>query len=145
MDVTKLKIKKLVRDYIKTRSNIYFGEIYKRSVDDVYRFVYSRTGDKSVSEDITSEVFITLIDVIDKYNFKVKFTTFVYGIAFNKIRQHWQKNKKTFEIFEETNESDDIINNEYAIDSDVLENIEKKEVQIDEVIKPVKRNSRHAI
>jgi RNA polymerase sigma-70 factor (ECF subfamily) len=35
-----------------------FGQLYERSVDTVFRYVYVRTGDRHLSEDITSETFV---------------------------------------------------------------------------------------
>lgn len=65
--------------------------LYKAYAKDVYRFIYSRSGDKDNSEDILAETFITLNEVLDKYNGSSSIKTYIFGIALNKLRRHWQK------------------------------------------------------
>lgn len=63
-------------------------EVYRRTVDDVYRFVYSRCGSKEISEDIVSETYVTLFNILDRFDGNSKLKTFVIGIALNKIKQY---------------------------------------------------------
>lgn len=70
------------------------SSIYKENVDDLYRFVYSKTYNKHLTEDVVSDTFYTLLDVIDSYDeSKSKVRTFLFGIALNKLRQKWSSKK----------------------------------------------------
>lgn len=63
-------------------------------MDDLYRFVYSKTYNKHLTEDVVSDTFYTLLDVIDSYDeSKSKVRTFLFGIALNKLRQKWSSKK----------------------------------------------------
>jgi len=42
------------------------GAVYDRCFSDVYRFVYYRLGDEQAAEDISSDVFVRLLDAIKK-------------------------------------------------------------------------------
>lgn len=63
-------------------------------MDDLYRFVYSKTYNKHLTEDVVSDTFYTLLDVVDRYDeSKSKVRTFLFGIALNKLRQKWSSKK----------------------------------------------------
>jgi RNA polymerase sigma-70 factor, ECF subfamily len=42
------------------------GAVYDRYFEDVYRFVYYRLGDEQVAEDISSDVFVRLLEAVQK-------------------------------------------------------------------------------
>jgi RNA polymerase sigma-70 factor (ECF subfamily) len=42
------------------------GAVYDRYFEDVYRFVYYRLGDEQVAEDISSDVFVRLLEALQK-------------------------------------------------------------------------------
>lgn len=72
--------------------------LFNEYADDVYRFSYSKTQDRTVSEEIVSETFLTLVDVYDKYNGQGKIKSFIFGIALNKLRQYWYSKKENKNI-----------------------------------------------
>lgn len=47
-----------------------FGQIYDRYVDQVYRYVYVRTGNREAAEDITSETFLRALRRIDSFTWQ---------------------------------------------------------------------------
>lgn len=81
----------LVNQFCRLHDKSSFGEIYRRYIKDTYRFIYSRVGDKQGSEDIVSETFFTLIEVLSNFNNTSKLKTFIFGIASNKIKQYFDK------------------------------------------------------
>lgn len=92
-------MEKLVNRYIIEKRKEDFAEIYRQTFDDLYRFVLSKTNCKEVTEDVVSDTYFLLIDVIDKFDSKKsRFKTFLFGIALNKLRQKWSNDdsKKKF-------------------------------------------------
>ncbi len=85
----------LVDKFVSSKDKNYFGEIYRRYLKIIYKFVYIRVGDKTITEDIVADTFMVILDVIDNYDRKSKLSTFFCGIALNKIRQHWQKKNQS--------------------------------------------------
>lgn len=83
----------LVNNYLNGQSQQTFTLIYHKYHRAVYRFVFSRVGNVALSEDITSEVFFTLIKVLANYNGRSSLKTFILGIAFNKLKQALDQHK----------------------------------------------------
>lgn len=94
----------LVERYIKSKDKRDFALIFRKYSDQVYRFALSRCGNIQTSQEVVSDTFFTLLDLIDKYDDRSsKFETFLFGIALNKLRQRWDKEKvnKFFSLDEE--------------------------------------------
>ena len=85
--------KDLIDRYIKNSDQKAFGKIYHKHFDTTYRFVFSRVGNQTWTEDIVSETFISLSVVLKSYNGESKLQSFIIGIAINKIKQFWVKSK----------------------------------------------------
>lgn len=47
-----------------------FGQLYERSVETVYRYLYVRTGDRQLSEDLTSETFVRALRSIGSFRWQ---------------------------------------------------------------------------
>jgi RNA polymerase sigma-70 factor (ECF subfamily) len=84
----------LVEDYVENSSKEAFQEIFTRYFKYTYRYVFGRVGQKEACEDIVSETFLTLISVIKNFDNKAKLSTFIIGIAINKMRQHFANKSK---------------------------------------------------
>ena len=74
-----------------------YGELYKRYIDEIYRYLYYRVATNSQdAEDLTQEVFIKAWDVISKAkngNNKNNFRALVYKIAHNLSVDRWRTRK----------------------------------------------------
>jgi len=81
-----------------------FDIIYEKYVNKIYRFIYLKTTNKEVSEDIVSEVFLSVLDNIDSFKLDSdsNFNSWIYKIAYNKIIDFYKKDEKqkTFEIWD---------------------------------------------
>jgi RNA polymerase sigma-70 factor, ECF subfamily len=100
----------LVERFVKNNDEKAFSKIYEDNFEKVYRFIYARVGNKQVVEDLVSETFFTLLEVIKNYNGSSKLSTFIFGIAINKVRQYWQKREivKEVDLDEEYYAAEDI-------------------------------------
>ena len=80
-----------------------YGELYKRYLDEIYRYVYFRITNHLESEDLTQAVFIKAWDVIlNNQPKKSNFRALVYRIAHNLTVDRWRTQKKELS-FEEAN------------------------------------------
>ena len=74
-----------------------YGELYKRYLDEIYRYLYYRVAANSQdAEDLTQEVFIKAWNVISKAkngNNKNNFRALVYKIAHNLSVDRWRTRK----------------------------------------------------
>jgi len=94
------ELKSLVANHIKGDKKA-FTLIYKETVNKVFAFVYSRVGNKQWAEDIVSETYITLLDILQRFDESSKVETFIIGIANNKIKQYLSKLKELDNFNEE--------------------------------------------
>ena len=77
-----------------------FDGLYLLYADRVYRFLLARVGNVDAAEEITSEVFLRLIEKIDKYRISPKdnvsiFSAWLYRLAYNKMIDIIRKQKRT--------------------------------------------------
>lgn len=74
----------------------YFWELYDRYIDKIYKFIYLKTTDKELSEDLTSEVFLKALNKIDKFKQKEKatFKSWIYKIAYNLVIDYYRGKKE---------------------------------------------------
>jgi RNA polymerase sigma-70 factor (ECF subfamily) len=68
-----------------------FVEIYERYVDRIYAFVSRRAHDRSVAEDITSQVFEQALRSIGRFEWRgAPFSAWLYRMAANALADHWR-------------------------------------------------------
>ena len=66
------------------RDQAAFGALYERFVLQIYRYLYYRTGDRSVAEDLTEEVFFKAWRAIESFRWQGRpFLAWLYGLAHN--------------------------------------------------------------
>lgn len=80
------------------------GELYRLHVDVIYRYIWGRIRDESVTEDLTAQVFLKALEGLPNYEPTGKpFLAWLYSIAYARIVDHWRKQKRRVEVpLEET-------------------------------------------
>jgi RNA polymerase sigma-70 factor (ECF subfamily) len=75
----------------------YFSKIYDKYIDKIYKFVYLKTSNKEVAEDIVSDVFLSALNNIKSFRLdeNSSFNSWIYKIAYNKIIDFYKKNENT--------------------------------------------------
>lgn len=72
-----------------------FRPLYDRYYEPIFRYIYRRTSDESLSADLCSEVFFKAMQKLGGYEFKgVPFSAWLYRIASNEITQHFRNTQK---------------------------------------------------
>lgn len=67
------------------------GELYTRYSDRVYRYLYYRTSDRALAEDLTAEVFLRMVEGIGSYDQReIPFAAWLYRIARARLVDHWR-------------------------------------------------------
>ena len=76
-----------------------FGELYDRYVDVVYRYIYYRVGNATLSEDLTSETFMRALRRISSYTWQGRdFGAWLVTIARNLIADHFKSGRYRLEV-----------------------------------------------
>jgi len=69
-----------------------FAEIYDRHQPAVYRYVYYRVSDAATAEDLTSDVFVRLVEKIDRFTYRGRpLLAWLYTIARNLVTDHHRR------------------------------------------------------
>lgn len=73
-----------------------FGELYRLHQPTIYRFVYYRVGNTAAAEDLTSEVFVRLVERIDRFEMRGRpLLAWLYTIARNLVTDHYRREART--------------------------------------------------
>lgn len=80
-----------------------FGEIYRRYANRIYRYLLSKTGNVALAEDLTSQVFVRLIERIGQYTIAPRdniaiFSAWLYRIAHNLMIDEIRKQQRQANI-----------------------------------------------
>jgi len=72
-----------------------FSLLYHKYVDKLYRFIFHKVLHKETAEDLTSEIFVKILEKIHTYDHKKgAFSTWIFQIARNKIIDHFRSFKQ---------------------------------------------------
>ncbi len=76
----------------KRREPAALSELYQRHVDAIYRYIYYRVGDGATAEDLTAEVFMRVVESIDRYDdCGIPISAWLYRIAHARVYDHWRR------------------------------------------------------
>jgi len=78
-----------------------FGLLYKRRQSSIYRFALHMSGNTTVAEDVTQEVFMALIRDASRFDSaKGSVAGFLFGIARNHLRKRWEQDRRLVPLIE---------------------------------------------
>lgn len=69
-----------------------FAQLYREHVQQIYRYIYYRTRDQHLAEDLTADVFTKVIEGLSRYVDKGKpFIAWLYRIAHARVVDHYRR------------------------------------------------------
>lgn len=73
-----------------------FKYMYEKYFKRVFLFVYHRVGDKDISSDITSQVFLKALQRLNQYSFRgLPFSSWLFRIAVNECNDFFRRTKRS--------------------------------------------------
>ncbi len=82
------------------------GRLYDKYYGEIVRYIYHCTFDHTVTEDLTSNVFLAALRHIGRYKWRqIPFRAWLYRIATNEVRMHWRRQKRISAISLQPNSS----------------------------------------
>lgn len=75
-----------------------FGELYDFYLPKVYSFIYVKTMHREVAEDISSQVFLKLIENLESFKADTNFSAWVYAIARNTVTDYYRSRESSAEV-----------------------------------------------
>lgn len=89
---TKLDDDALVRDAITDPEA--FASLYRSYAAGVYKYIYGRVGNSHDAEDLTTQVFLQVLESLSAYQPHGKFTAWLFTIARRRAADHHRRNHK---------------------------------------------------
>ncbi len=71
-----------------------FGQLYEANYSVILNYIYRRTLNIAVAEDLTSNTFLKALHALPKYHHRAPFRAWLYRIATNEIRMYYRKKQK---------------------------------------------------
>lgn len=68
-----------------------WAQLYRQHFPMIYRRIKLLTGKMGVAEELSQEVFVQAMLHIAKFRGESKFSTWLFGIAHNLVRNHWRQ------------------------------------------------------
>jgi len=75
-----------------------FGDLYRRYVVRVYRYLFNHVGDSVEAEDLTAQVFISAWQGLSRYREQGSFAAWLFGIARHKVSDHFRHRRNHLSI-----------------------------------------------
>ena len=71
-----------------------FEPLYNKYYKQIFLFIFKRTADESLAEDLTSQVFFNAMTKLHQFKFQgAPFSSWLYRIAYNEILLHYRSEK----------------------------------------------------
>jgi len=119
-------IEKIIIEQVRQGNQHAFARIYKTYEEPIYRFIYFRVGGKEIAQDLTSEVFLKILDFLKNKETKIdNFRAFIYKTASNLVTDFYRLKKITVSLDE---------TREIFLPSNLEESVDKN-IQFEEIKK----------
>ena len=66
-------------------------DAYQRNIELIYRFIYSRVGNREDAEDLTSQVFLKAVHGLDGERNEASIRSWLYRLAHTTVADHWRQ------------------------------------------------------
>ena len=110
----------LIKEYLSTRKQSCFDQLYRRYMQKVYSKCISMLKDETRAIDATQEIFLKIYLNLAKFDERSKFSTWIYSITYNYCIDYLRKKKKETKLFAKENDNlPDIV--EEVPDNELLE------------------------
>jgi len=87
-----------------------FTLLYRRKHPAIYRFALHMSGNAAIAEDVTQEVFMTLLRDAKRFDpGRGTLGGFLYGVARNHLRRRWEQERNSVPLPESADELDAIM------------------------------------
>lgn len=106
-----------------------FTALYRRRQGGVYRFALQMSGSKTVAEDVTQEVFMTLMRDAARYDAqRGSLAAYLYGIARNHVLRRFERDRVFIQMIDASQDWDAAQETDVVADTDPLGDLTRNEM-----------------
>ncbi len=77
-----------------------FGELVRRHGRYLFAVAYRVTGEEGLAEDVVQDTFLRAYEQLDRFDFRARFTTWIYRIAVNRAIDVMRRRGRMGEVFD---------------------------------------------
>lgn len=92
--MNRVEDQKLVRDFLRTRSESAFTDLYQSKTPHLYKMALRLTQDEYQSEELLQEMWIIAVKKLDKFEWRSELKTWLIGILINLARAKRKEREK---------------------------------------------------
>jgi RNA polymerase sigma-70 factor (ECF subfamily) len=108
-----------------------FEELMRKYEKKIFGFIIRMVHNEEVAIDLTQDFFIKIYNVLDKYNFEYKFSTWAYRICYNLVIDHIRKNQtRVSSLDNDSISAKEMLSSENVISNDGFKNLSREETRI---------------
>lgn len=85
-----------------------FAELVNLYADKLYQLAYRLTGNRQEAEDVVQETFLRVYRNLERYDEKLKFSTWIYRIAANLCIDRLRKRRAVYSLDAQSGEHEDL-------------------------------------
>jgi RNA polymerase sigma-70 factor (ECF subfamily) len=112
---------------LRAGDEIAFVTLYRRRQGGIYRFALRMSGSEAIAEDVTQEVFMTLMRGDGHYDPSLgSFSAYLYGVARNQVRRRLEKDRFLSPIYDDEDRESPTPESLIAL-NDPLDDLTRKE------------------
>jgi RNA polymerase sigma-70 factor (ECF subfamily) len=107
-----------------------FEELMKKYNKKIFGFIFRMVRDEEIAIELTQDFFIKIFNVLAKYNFEYKFSTWAYRICYNLVIDYVRKNQTYIDSLDDDSVSQkQMLESENYIGEDGFDKLAKEELR----------------
>lgn len=119
--------------------------LYQYYLTPIYRYVYSKVGNQSETEDITSEVFLKVVRNLQNFRGESSFKNWLYQIAKNTIADYWRRHYRNYTVSMEEIMEINLVSQSNPAQEDMEKELTEKESRVKKILDLLPDNYRHVL
>lgn len=98
LETENINIDETTRITASQRDPAAFDQLYLTYADPVFRYLYSRVGQRQEAEDLTAQTFLAVLEALPRYRHRGHFAAWLFSIARNKVMDHFRRGRQQSSI-----------------------------------------------
>ena len=82
-----------------------FETLYQRHEQRLWRYFFRNTGDAALADDLSQDLWFSVVESAASYEVRSKFTTWLFTMAHHRLVDHWRRQKPGVSLSADTEES----------------------------------------
>ena len=82
-----------------------FETLYQRHEQRLWRYFFRNTGDAALADDLSQDLWFSVVESAAGYEIRSKFTTWLFTMAHHRLVDHWRRQRPGISLSADTDES----------------------------------------